>query len=216
MGCIARLGCLVVLVILGCVAWLTRGSWLPEKYRKGPLSTSETSAVTWQPVSNAGAIRARAALDKLGQPRGPVFETVSAGDVASLAFSEMATRANGAVDSVAARVDGDRMALRASVRLADLKGKLGPIAGMLGDRETVQLSGTFNVVKPGMAAFTVQNATVGRVTLPQGMIPRLIQEIDRGARPNSLPDNALLLPVPSQVGDIRVSNGKVILYKNVK
>jgi hypothetical protein len=216
MGCIARLGCLVLLVIVGCVAWLTRGSWLPEQYRKGPLATHEAASTTWQPVSNAGAIRARSALDKLGQPSGPVFQSLSAGDVASLAFSEMSTRANGAVDSVAARVDSNRMSVRANVKLANLKSRLGPLAGMLNDRETVQLSGTFNVVKPGMAAFTVQNATVGHVTLPQGMIPRLIQEIDHGARPNTLPDNALLLPVPSQVGDIRVASGKVILYKNVK
>jgi hypothetical protein len=213
MGCIARLGCLVLLVILGVCAWFTRDRWLPERYRSKPPAVS---AANWQPVTNAGAERTRLALDRLSQPRGPVFQALSAGDVASLAFSELSKRVSGAADSVAARIDGDRMSMRASVRTAELKGKLGPLAGMLRDREAVELTGTFSMLRPGLGAFNVQEAKLGRISLPQGMIPRLIKEVDRGSRPEGLPDTALPLPVPGYVSDIRIANGKVTLYKNVK
>ena len=211
MGCIARLGCLVVLAILCVAAWFTRNTWLPEKYR-----SQAAAPATWQAASPAGAERASSALTKLSQPRGPVFQNLSAGDVASLALREMSPTVARATDSVSARIDGDRMTMRASLRLDQLKGKLGPLAGMLNDRETVEMSGGFVVIKPGVAGFVVQSARVGRVNLPQGMIPRLVQEINGGVPADGLPENALRLPVPSYVGDIRVANGRVTLYKNVQ
>lgn len=213
MGCIARLGCLFVLAILCVAGWFTRDRWLPERFRTTP---ARTAAAAWQPVTQGGADRTKAALAKLSEPRGPVFQNLSAGDVASFAFVEVGKRVGGSADSVAARIDGDRMAMRASVRLAELKGKLGPLGGMLADRETVEMSGTVQMIKPGLAALSVETAKVGKISLPQGMIPRLVQEIDRGRRPEGLPDNALPLQVPAHIGDIRIANGKVTLYKNVQ
>jgi hypothetical protein len=212
MGCIARLGCLFVLVILAIAGWFTRDRWLPQRFRTTPAA----AASAWQPVTPAGAQRTNAALTKLSDQRGPVFQTLSAGDVASFAFTEFGKRLNGSADSVSARVEGDRMTVRAVVRLAELKGKLGPLGGMLGDRETVEMSGTVQMIRPGLAALAVQTAKVGRIALPQGMIPRLVKEIDNRRRPEGLPDNALPLPVPAYVGDIRIGNGKITLYKNVQ
>ena len=80
----------------------------------------------------------------------------------------------------------------------------------------VELSGTVQMIKPGLAALSVETAKVGRIALPQGMIPRLVKEIDNSRRPEGLPDNALALQVPGYVGDIRIGNGKVTLYKNVQ
>lgn len=212
MGCLARLGCLILLAVLCVVGWLTRGMWLPERFR----SSAPTASATWQPISAAGAERARTAMTKLSQTRGPVFQTASAGDVASLALSEAAVRTNGVADSVAAKVVGDRMYMRANANMAELKGKLGPLGGMLNDREHVELSGSFLVVKPGLGAFVVQSARVGSVTIPEGMIPRVVQQIVRTQRPDGLPANALPLPLPSYIGDIRIANGRVNLYKNVQ
>ena len=213
MGCIARLGCLFVLVIACVAGWFMRDRWLPERFRTKPAAAAATA---WQPVTQAGADRTRAALVKLSQTRGPVFQNLTAGDVASFAFAELGKSVGGSADSVSARIDGDRMTMRAVVRLAELKGKLGPLGGMLGDRETVELSGTVQMIKPGLAALLVQTAKIGRIALPQGMIPRLLREIDNGRRPGGLPDNALALQVPTYVGDIRIGNGKVTLYKNMQ
>jgi hypothetical protein len=213
MGCIARLGCLFVLAIACVIGWFTRDRWLPDRFRTTPARPAATS---WQPVTQSGADRTKAALAKLSAPRGPVFENLTAGDVASYAFAEIGKRVGGSADSVAARIDGDRMTMRAVVRLAELKGKLGPLGGMLGDRETVELSGTVQMIKPGLAALAVQTAEVGKIALPQGMIPTLLRQVDSGRRTEGLPDNALPLQVPTYVGDIRIANGKVTLYKNVQ
>ena len=211
MGCLARLGCLILLVVLGVCAWFTRGLWIPARLRPPPPIVN-----TWQPVTDAGAARTQDALEKLSQARGPVYQTLSAGDVASLAFSEASRRVGGSVDSVAARVEGDRMSMRARVATSAIKDKLGPLAGVLRDRETVQLTGTFHMLRPGVGEFEVERATVGEVILPRGMIPRLVREVGGRTRPEGLADNALPLPVPAYVSDIRIANGKVTLYKNVK
>src|SRR5262245_52519988 len=104
MGCIARLGCLVLLALLGVIGWFTRDRWLPERFRTTP---ARSAATAWQPVSQAGADRTKAALAKLSEPRGPVFQNLSAGEVASYAFVEVGKRVGGSADSVQARIDGD-------------------------------------------------------------------------------------------------------------
>jgi len=53
MGCIARLGCLILLVCLGIGAWFTRDKWLPRITGK-PVVTRTASG--WEPLTpEAGA-----------------------------------------------------------------------------------------------------------------------------------------------------------------
>jgi hypothetical protein len=216
MGCSARLGCLFVLAILAVVGWFTRDRWMPESMRSHPVSS--TKGATWDPVSDAGAKRTEAALAKLSQPRGPVFQTLSGADVASYVFRQLADRLPRSADSVEAMVSGDRVSMRANVKLSDLggAGALGSLGGMLGDRERVEFTGTFRVAKPGLAEFQIQDIKVGAVNLPHGMIPSLIARFDRGQRPAGIDRDALPLPIPRYVGDIRVANGKITLYKTVE
>jgi len=202
----------MMLAVLAVVGWFTRSMWLPERFR----TSAPTAEATWQPISAAGAERARTAMTKLSQKRGPVVQTVSAGDVASLALSEAAVNTNGVADSLAAKVVGDRMYMQANANMAPLKGKLGPLGSMLKAREHVELSGNFLVVKPGLGAFVVHGARVGEVTIPEGMIPRVVDQVVRTQRPQGLPPNALPLPLPRYIGDIRIANGRVNLYKNTQ
>jgi hypothetical protein len=216
MGCIARLGCLFVLACAAVVGWFTRDRWLPERYR--PHAAATTNTPTWERLSDAGSERTRVALDKLSQPRGPVFQTLSGADVASYVFSALAKKLPASADSVQAMVAGDKISMRAVVDLSDLggSGALGPLAGMLGNREPVQLTGTLRVVKPGTGEFQVQQAKVGAIAIPRAMISTLVKRFDRGARPTGTDADALPLPLPAYIGDIRVANGKITLYKNVQ
>jgi hypothetical protein len=212
MGCIARLGCLLLIVVLAIGGWYTKDLWLPEKYRSHPAATS---AAKWEPITTDGADRTRDALDKLNQPRGQVFQTLTASDLASYVFAQLTSKLPGSAQNVETSVNGDVVSVRADVRLADLGGAsaLGPLGGMLNEREKVQLSGTFNVLKPGLAEFIVKDVKVRNFTLPHGMIPSLIKRLDRGERPAGIHENAIVVPIPRYVGDIRVANGKVTLYK---
>ena len=212
MGCIARLGCLFLIVILAIGGWYTKDLWLPEKYRSHPTATS---TATWQPITTEGADRTKAALDKLSQSRGQVFQSLSAGDLASYVFAQLSSKLPGSAQNIETSVSGDVVSLRADVRLADLggAGALGALGNMFNEREKVQLSGTFNVVKPGMAEFLVKDVKIRNFTVPRGMVPPLIKRLDQGSRLNGIAENAIAVPIPRYVGDIRVANGKVTLYK---
>lgn len=212
MGCIARLGCLFLVAILAIGGWYTKDLWLPEKYRSHPAATSSAK---WQPITTEGADRTKDALEKLRQSRGQVFQSLSASDLASYVFAQLSSKLPGSAQNIETSVTGDVVSLRADVRLADLggAGALGALGSMLNEREKVQLSGTFNVVKPGVAEFLVKEVKIRNFTVPRGMIPPLIKRLDQAARPNGIAENAIAVPIPRYVGDIRVANGKVTLYK---
>ena len=212
MGCIARLGCLIVLLILGVAAWFTRDRWMPHQIHS---TASAVHAPVWEPLSEQGASRTRTALSRLSQPRGQAFQTLSAADVASYVFMQASRPLPISPDSIQAMTDNDRLIVRSTVNVADLGGggALGPIAAMLGDRAPIELSGTLRVVSPGLAEFQVVGVKVKDLSLPRGMIPGLISRLDRTTRPAGIDSDALPLPIPAYVGDIRVANGKITLYK---
>jgi hypothetical protein len=216
MGCLARLGCLIVLVVAAAVGWFTRDQWMPDRFRPKPAMVIKPPQ--WEPLTDSGAARTRAALDKLSQRTGPVFQTVTGADAASYVFRELAKQMPPSTDSIQAMVNGETVSMRANVRLADVggAGALGSLGSMFGDRERVELSGTFYVMKPGLAEFQIQNIKIGGLTIPHGMIPRLVSHFGKGERPAGLSADGLPLPIPHYVGDIRVANGKITLYKNVE
>jgi hypothetical protein len=217
MGCIARLGCLLLLAALAVGGWFTRDLWMPERFRTHAAAASHATGGGWEPITSTGAERAKVALDKLSEPRGQAFQTLSSSDLASYAVHALSPGLVGTADSIQTRVVGDAVTMRASVRTADLGSivSLGPLAGMLGDREPVELTGTFHVVKPGLAEFDVSDAKIRDLPIPRGMIATLIRKVG-GTRPAGLSETALALPIPRYIGDIRVSNGKVTLYKSVQ
>src|SRR3954465_4521553 len=138
MGCIARLGCLVLLALLALGAWLTREKWL---HISPGGSTTASSAPTWEPLSPAAGERGRRGIDNLANPAGPVFTNVSASEVASYVFQTAAHTIPTTADSAEAAVIGDALYVRAIVPIKDIAGSgvLGPLAGLLNDRERLQL-----------------------------------------------------------------------------
>ena len=217
MGCIARLGCLFLLLVACVVGWFTRDRWMPERFRAGASSAS-TAVATWQPLTDAAADSATTALNQLSQPRGQVFQTVSARAAASYVFRQLAHRPVDPADSLEAMGAGDRISMRANVRLSELGGlgELGPILGVTRDRERVTLTGTLRTVSPGMAEFQIQEARIRELPLPHAMVASLVRRVERGAHPTGVDADALPLPIPRYVGDIRVARGKVTLYKTVQ
>ena len=217
MGCIARLGCLFFLLVACVVAWFTRDRWMPERFRAG-TSPASTAVATWQPLTDAAADSANNALNQLSQPRGQVFQTVSARAAASYVFRQLARRPVSPDDSLEAMGAGDRISMRASVKLSELGGlgELGPILGVTKDRERVTLTGTLRMVSPGMAEFQIQEARIRELPLPHAMVTSLVRRVERGAHPSGVDADALPLPIPRYVGDIRVARGKVTLYKTVQ
>jgi len=212
MGCIARLGCLILLVCLAVGAWLTRDQWL-HKITGKPVVTSAASA--WEPLTPEAGAAGKQKLDDLAKPSGPVFTNLSASEVASYVFQTVAHTIPASADSAAAAVIGDALFVRAVVPVKEIAGTgvLGPLAGLLNDRERLQLGGTFHVIRPGLSEFEVREIKLRDFKVPSGAIPRLVRQLSKGERPPGISPNALPVTTPRSLGDVRISSGKVTLYK---
>ena len=211
MGCLRRLGCLAVIAVIAVALYFTRARWLPRGW-SGKTETAATS--TWQPLTPAGAKRARDALASLNQRNGPAFVNVAPGDLASYIVQELSRTLPPSADSIEAAAIGDRLLVRARVRTADLGGKggLGALGALLGDREQMQLGGTLRIITPGSAELQVVEMRVHDLALPQPLVTRLVQQMSR-ERPVGIAPNGLPLKTPPYIGDVRVSNGQITLYK---
>lgn len=220
-GCFRRLGCLVFLLILAVLAWFNRDR-LEAIYRRyaGDPAPSDTAAVAapmggWESLTGDKATRGQAAVVSLSNPRGPAFVNLSPGEAASYVFLEVARQLPASSEEITTAVKNDRLYVRANVALKEFGGSkvLGPLAALLGDRDTVQLGGTINVLRPGDGEFQVKDIKIGSFPVPDAIIPRLINRIRKGAKPPGVADNAFAVKLPSYIGDVRIANGRVTVYK---
>src|SRR5215208_4249141 len=213
MGCFARLGCLVMLALLAIGGWLTRDRWLHKITGNAPATTAAASP--WQPLSPEAGTRGKRKIDDLANPSGPVFTNLSASEVASYVFQTVARTIPASADSAEAAVIGDALYVRAVLPVREIAGSgvLGPLAGLLNDRERLQLGGSFRVIRPGLSEFEVREIKLRDFKVPSGAIPRLVQQLTRGARPEGVAPNALAVTTPSSLADVRIANGRVTLYR---
>ncbi len=211
-GCLRRVGCLAVLLVLVAVAWFTRERWtsrMPFRARATP------TGATWESSTAEGARRAESAIRRMQSSSGPVFVNVTAAELLAHVAPALTKALPRSMDSIQAAVIGERLYLRARVRIADLGGKaaLGPLAALLGERERVQLGGVLRVVRPGLLEFQVKEAAVRGLALPQGIIPALIKQLARGERPLDVSADGIPIVTPDYIGDVRVAGGRITLYK---
>ena len=210
MACLGRLVVLVLLLVAAAAAWVTRDRWWPG-------ARDERAAVPrWERLTPERAQRARVALDALRRADGPVFASLTGGEAASYVFLDADRMIPGFADSAEAAVIDDRLVVRATVPLREVRGlrDLGPLASMLNDHEPVQIAGRMHVPQPGKGELTVTEVKVRDFRLPNGVVNRLITGSAR-ATPSGGPDAAIAVPLPPHIGDIRVGDGRITLYKNV-
>lgn len=214
MGCFRTIGCLVVLGALAIAGYFLYPKWREYRAEEAVVTTD----IVWEPLTAASAAQARAAIAKLGQPRGQVFANLRPGGVSSYIFEELSKGAlPPSAEAVEAAVIDNQLFVRASVKLSDFGGKqtLGPIGAMLSDRERVQFGGTIDVLRPGLAQYRVTALQIRDFSVPPQLIPRLVRKIEEGKRPAGLAPEALPLVIPSFIGDVRIGKGRITLYKAV-
>ncbi len=221
---IRRLGCLVVLALLLYVAWTkwdTVRPWLPTiswgAGHRGAASAGASDADTsWSPLTAHGAARADQAVARLGTQPATTFVTVRPGDFAGYVLLDVAGKLPPATDSAVAQAGMGAFRLRTSLDLKNLGGPkaFGPLGSVLGDRERLEVGGTFDVVRRGVAEFRITEVRLHGIPVPGPLIPTIVHKMENGPHPTGVADNALLLNVPPYVADIRVTGGQVAVYKN--
>ena len=218
-GFFRRLGCLIILALIAVAIWY----W----YARVPSTTTTTTTTTgtatsvnsgWQPLTAADADRGRAAVQSLGRQSGPVFANLTPAEAASYIFTVVAKQLPPSAQNAQAAIIGDRLYVRSDVELKDFGGSksLGPLGMLLGDRDSVRFGGTINMLKPGLGEFLVQEVKLGRLDVPNALIPRILSQMKRGKVVEGISQNGLPMVMPAYISDVRISNGKITLYKSVR
>jgi hypothetical protein len=215
-GCLRRLGCLVVLLLVG-VGYATRDYWWAparalvarETGRAAPLDTVSR----WERMTPAAAERGERQVRALAAPRGPAYVSLRPGELASYAFLSLASTLPSSAEDAESIVMGDRVYVRSLVNIRDFAGVLGSAGGLLPDRDTLRLGGTFEVLGRGRAQFRVQEVQIGRMPLPERLIPTIVRRVRRQTPGPGVAPDGLELPVPDYIGDVRIANGRITLYK---
>ncbi len=221
-GCFRRTGCLVLIIALVAL-WY----WYAKVDRPASTKTSgEVSATTgatltntgWEPLTIPDADRGKAAVEGLAQRSGPVFANLTPAEAASYIFLVVAEQLPPSAKNAEAAIRGDRLYVRSEVEMKDFggTGQLGNLGFLLGSRDSVLLGGTIQMLKPGLGQFLVQEVKIGRLDVPQGLIPRLIGQLKKANTVQGLAPNGLPMVMPSYISDVRIANGKITLYKSVQ
>lgn len=206
------MGCLVILALVGGVAWLTRDRWSPWVFGE-----RATPVVAYEPAGPAGAAEARDAIRTLGNATGPAYVNLTPEQLGAFVVEAAAKALPSSLDSVQTAIEGDRVHIRASMPLDEIRGLdiLGPFTDFVGRRERIELAGTLDILQPGLAQYRIDRAQVGEFPIPSPAIPRLLRRLSREARPAGVADNGIAFPVPREIGDVRVARGRVTLYRGV-
>jgi hypothetical protein len=218
-GFFRRLGCLIIILVILAGVWYWYARVGPRSTTTTTTSGSSTSVSSaWQPLTAADAARGRAAVQSLGSKSGPVFANLTPAEAASYIFTVVAKQLPPSAQNVQAAIVGDRLYVRSDVDLKDFGGSkaLGPIGMLLGERDSVRFGGTINMLKPGLGEFLVQEVKVGHLDVPGALIPRLLTQMKRGKQPEGISQNGLPMVMPAYISDVRISNGKITLYKSVR
>jgi len=223
-GCFRRLGCLLVLLVLGVLAWFNRDRLeaIYRRYAGGPPSVDSASVILaaggWEALTPEKATRGQRLVEALSTRGGPAYANLTAGEAASYIFLEAAKQLPPSSQDIHASIKGDRLNVRASVALQelDVSKALGPLAGLLGERDTIQLGGSIRVLRPGVGEFQVKDVKVGALSVPSAIIPRLMTNMRRGTMPEGISPNGLPMTLPPYIGDIRIADGRITVYKQTQ
>ena len=221
-GCLRGIGCLVAILLLaGLWYWYARverpaAVTVPAT---GPATTATSVSSGWHPLTTNDAERGRVAIQSLERQSGPVFANLSPAEAASYIFMVVAKQLPPSAKNAEAAIIGDRLYVRSEVNLNDFGGAktLGPVGMLLGERDSVRFGGTINMLRPGLAEFLVQEVKLGRIEVPTALIPRLLSQMKkRGKTVEGISQNGLPMVMPPYISDVRISNGKITLYKSVR
>lgn len=213
-GCIGRIGCGLLLLILGAVGWAYRDTWVPKVKEliaaRGPAASAE-----WAPVNGDGASRAESRIATLGKPKGPTSVTVTAAEFAAYVLAPSLPLIAQADSVPQALIEGDTLFLRTRIRLADLggKGSLGPLAQLFNESEPLLIGGRVETVRAGLGQFRFSRVALREIRVPVAGVSRLIARWSSAARPTGVASDALPIILPVFVTDVKITKGRVTLSR---
>lgn len=225
MSCLSKVGCLTVVVIVGAGAWWAYGGNMPTFFARGgrfsmpATSASDTSrkSIAWATMKDAQTPSADA-MAALERSSGPAYITLGAGDLAGFLAEGLGHVLPQSAQGVQVAIVDDVLRVRAEIPLRELGGKALPefVSDLLSARDTVEMAGALEMVHAGLAQFRVREVIVRGIPLPPRVVPALLRALRKSTpQRDSIASDAVALQLPRSISDIRVSRGRVTLYKSV-
>lgn len=182
-------------------------------------SASDTSrkSIAWATVKDAQTPSADA-MAALERSSGPAYITLGAGDLAGFLAEGLGHVLPQSAQGVQVAIVDDVLRVRAEIPLRELGGKALPefVSDLLSARDTVEMAGALEMVHAGLAQFRVREVIVRGIPLPPRVVPALLRALRKStAQRDSIASDAVALQLPKSISDIRVSRGRVTLYKSV-
>jgi len=211
MGCarnvLAGVGCVTLLAVGAVGAYQYRaqlGRLVKQVTGRGASADSSTSGV---PSADALA-RAREKEAAFARPDGPAQVTVTADEMAALVEAGLEAPARAALDSLRVTLTAGRVTLDARVRTGRLgRDVLGPLAGVLDEREPLRMSGPAALEMPGRVAWRPDEIQVREFPFPASLVPRVVDALT-GGRGGVVP-----IVVPETAGAVAIRGDGVIFYR---
>jgi len=214
-GCLGRIGCaavgIVVVAAIAGGAYYTRQRWMPLV---APGRGANVSELAWAPLTSDGARRARASIARLSSVDGPVFSNVAPADLAAFLLDSAIVSGDRGLEAALRR---DRILLRTTFRVGDLGADNVPLFGGVANRTaSVVIGGTLAVGRPGEGEWRVTSIEVDAISVPGFALRRVTRQLARHLGREQAEAGALRFTLPAYVGDVRIGESAVTLYKAVQ
>lgn len=226
-GCLQRLvafvGCAVILVVTGAVAWQFRDdiralyhSQVEARFRDrgGGSDAASASQPDGDPsvgIPSTKALRsAKRKEGRIARSDGPAYVVLTADEMASLLDARFDSAARQVLDSLQVSLADDRFVVQGQIRTKALSGMIGPFAGVLSPREPWRAAGPVRLQRAGVVGWRPDEFVLGSFPLPAVAVPHLVNQVTGGN------DGAFHISVPPTVGDVRVRPDGVTFYRWMK
>ena len=151
-----------------------------------------------------------AARDKVDSLLGWGADSVvlTPGEAASLLADAMADTGIGALDSLELELGEGEVTLRGVMDTDWIpRDLLGPVGGLVGERQPVLLRGPIRFRREGRAGWQVERVKVGDLSLPLAVVHRFLEAVIPGAKSAGVP-----VRLPDGVGGLAVRPGAMVFY----
>jgi hypothetical protein len=152
---------------------------------------------------------AQSKLAALGRVRGPDSVVLTPNEMASLVGSGIDWSVRRSFDSLRVELGEGVLAVHARLdtRLIPTEA-LGPLRGLLADREPLRIAGPVTILRPGLARWTVRELSVRGFPFP----PPAVRSLARQAA-GADSTGAVALRVDSAIAGVAIHPARVVLYR---
>lgn len=205
-SCLARIGCLTLLVLAAGAAWMGRGR-IADWWR----SRSDTPVA--EAPSRELANRASRRLDAFLQRRGPGRVEFDGPELQSLLMYRFADSLPPGISDPRVTVGDSSLRASAALQVNRLMDGRAPDAmrSLLGDSARASADLVPQLAAPGVLLLDVRHASAGGIPIPSLMVPWLLEQMglprERGQA------RAVAIPVPRDLTSVRVTGGHLRLER---